>query len=83
MYYYVLLKHVPVLYWTGEATIIYSAVKSIAKLDTFNPEFLSVLGNTIVPIIKQYDNKNQPHRNGEDNIRGQKRRFLLMLIKLR
>jgi hypothetical protein len=62
----------------SEATIIYSAVKSFAKLDTFNPEFLSVLGNTIVPIIKQYDNKNQPHRNGEDNIRGQgqKRRFL-------
>jgi hypothetical protein len=60
----------------SEASIIHSAVKSNIKLDTFNPEFLAVLGKTIVPIIKQYDNKNQPHRNGEDNIRGQKRRFL-------
>jgi hypothetical protein len=60
----------------SEDTITYSANKSNIKLDTFNPKFLALLGKTIVPIIKQYDNKNQPHRNGEDNIRGQKRRFL-------
>ena len=60
----------------SEASITYSANKSIIKLDTFNPEFLTVLGKTIVPIIKQYDNKNQIHRDGEDNIIGKKRRFL-------
>jgi hypothetical protein len=60
----------------SETSITHSAVKSNINLDTFNPEFLSVLGKTIVPIIKQYDNKNQPHRNGEHNITGQRRRFL-------
>lgn len=60
----------------SEDTITYSANKSNIKLDTFNPEFLSVLGKTIVPIIKQYCNTIQKHRDGEDNITGQKKRFL-------
>ena len=60
----------------SENSLTYSANKSNIKLDTFNPEFLAILKSTLVPIIKEYDQKKQQHNNGEDTIKKQSKRFL-------